>query len=355
MDTSRASLTQALAKTEATSPVMSYETMITPLLIQAAAKPAATSSPGPSNKPEVCTSGYVTFPPYHRTLPSKAQIAKNYVRKAKTSLITASDELLNGLEAVGNFYAYSEQKWETEYQSFERMTSNTSAWEAIDAADKAALLEKTEKRQQKSWGKRWQNYWRPEPAGESSKSGIITHGDGKSAKNKEFSIPPISKDLRKQNKQRPERKISSYQPKHPLRKGRTQERTVRIPLTRKPHFSPPRGRMHPLERQHSRAHQIPEQQALESNEEDEEDLGTPWSGLETVAEEHFWGEETWGEKERMRGDEGIGAAEGEGDYEREGKREREDGEEDCDGFEAGGELCLRHESCIREAMAIGGA
>jgi hypothetical protein len=34
--------------------------------------------------------------------------------------------------------------------------------------------------------------------------------------------------------------------------------------------------------------------------------------------------------------------------------ERDCGEQDCEGFEAGGELCTRHESCAREAMATRG-
>lgn len=104
--------------------------------------------------------------------------------------------------------------------------------------------------------------------------------------------------------------------------------------------------MYPLERQprracrsHQRRNRISEPESGDGGEEEEEeeDLGTPWSGLETVAEEHCFGE-------RTREDEGIG-------------RNCEEGnryELECGGLEVGGELCLRHESCRREAMAFGG-
>lgn len=350
-DLSRDHLAQALAKTEATSPTMSYETMISPLLLQTDTKYVVPSSSRPNHEPIVYTSGYVTFPPYHKSSDSKAQTIKKCAKKVKNCLITVGDKFLTGLEAVGNFYAYSEQKWESEYQPFERVTLNSPLWEAIDAVDKAALLEKAqkaEKHQQNSWGKTLRNYWKPKPAEQFSTKSILVHGDREDAKNKEPSIEPIAKRLRKQNEQRPERMQPSHKPRRPLWRGQTQKRTKHSRPTRQPHFSPPRGRMHPLERQHSRpGHNqqqpsiAPEQQAPES-EEDDEDLGTPWWGLETVAEGPFYGAEAWEDGQGMLDDEGIGEGGG-------------DGEADCGGLEAGGELCLRHESCVREAMAIGGA
>jgi hypothetical protein len=106
--------------------------------------------------------------------------------------------------------------------------------------------------------------------------------------------------------------------------------------------------MYPLERQPRsacRSHQLQNQiSEPERSDGEEEDLGTPWSGLETVAEEHCFGEQTREDEERVGDDEGIG-------------RNCEDGngyELESDGLEVGGELCLRHESCRREAMALGG-
>jgi hypothetical protein len=338
--TSRDLLLQALARTEATSPIMSYETMITPLLLQTIGKPVVPSSSRPSNELIVYTSGYVTFPPYQKAPNSRVNITKKFAKKIKTCLATVSNKFLAGLQAVGKFYAHGEQKWESEYKPFERETSNASVWEAIDAADKAALIEKAqkaEKQKQRSWSNKCRNYWKPNTIGQSSTSNNLALCDGEHAKNEEANIPPIPKDLRMQNNQRPERMQNSHQPNFPLKRWMTQERPERIQLSQQRHFSPPKGRMHPLERQPRRAHQqlniLPEQQAPESEEED--DLGTPWSGLETMAEEHFFGEEPWEDADRML-DEGIG-------------------EEECDGLEAGGELCLRHESCVREAMAICGA
>jgi hypothetical protein len=350
-DLSRDHIAQALAKTEAMSPTMSYETMISPLLLQTDTKYVVPSGFRPNHNPAAYTSGYVTFPPFHKSSNSKAQTAKKYAKKVKNCLITVGNKFLTGLEAIRNFYAYSEQKWESEHQPFERVTSNSQVWEAIDAVDKAALLEKAqkaEKHQQNSWGKALRNYWKPKPAEQFSTNNILAHGDREDAKNEEPSIPPIAKRLRKQNEQRPERMQPSHKPHRPLRRRQTQERTEHRRPTRQAHFSPPRGRMHPLERQHSRTGHnqqqpsiAPEQQAPES-EEDDEDLGTPWSALETVVEEPFFGGEAWEDEQRMLDDEGIGEGGG-------------DGEGDCGGLEAGGELCLRHESCVREAMAIGGA
>jgi hypothetical protein len=107
--------------------------------------------------------------------------------------------------------------------------------------------------------------------------------------------------------------------------------------------------MYPLERQprsacrsHQRQNQISEPERNDGDEE--EGLGTPWSWLKTVAKEHCFGERGWEDDEMVGDDEGIG-------------RNCEDGngcELECDGLEVGGEPCLRHESCRKEAMALGG-
>jgi hypothetical protein len=97
--------------------------------------------------------------------------------------------------------------------------------------------------------------------------------------------------------------------------------------------------MYPFKRQPRSAccsHQLQNQISEPESDDGEEgeDLGTPWSGLETVAEEHWFGEQTREDEERVGDDEGIG-------------RNCEDGngyELESDGLEVGGELCLWHES-----------
>jgi len=305
------------------------------------------SSSRPNNEPIVYTSSYATFPPYHKIPDSNARIVKKYTRNVKTSLITVGNKVLTGLQKTGIFYASSEQKSQSEYRPFDRLTSSTSSRESVDAADKAALFGKAEKRQQNSWTKALRNYWRLDPAGACRKSDTLVHSDGLDLKDEEPSIPSISKQLRKLNKQRLERMQSLRQPLHLLKRGRTRDRTECIPLMSEPNFSPPRRRR-PLGRQYSRVcHQqdreVPE---VGENEEDDEDLGTPWSGLQTEAGGHIFGEQAQRDEERMRDDGGIGEEIGEA---------KGCEEENCDGFEASGELCLRHGSCTKEAMAIGEA
>jgi hypothetical protein len=316
---------------------MSYETITTPLFVHTAAKPAVPSSSRPYNEPIAYTSGNATFP-YHKTPNSNAQIVKICARKVKTGLVTVGNKILTGLQEAGSFNAPNEQKWQSEHQPFERLASNIPSWESVDATDKAVLLSKAEKHQPKSWTKALRNYWRPQPAGASCKSGDLANSDNLDPKDEEPNIRSISRQLQKLNERRLERMQSLHQPLRLLKRGRSRDRTERIPLMSEPHFSPPRRRKQPLGSQRSGACQRQDREVPEVGENergDEEDLGTPWSGLQTAAQGHFYGEQAWRDEER------IGEAKG-------------CEEENCDGFEAGGELCLRHKSCVTEATTIGG-
>lgn len=317
---SRDPLREALARTEATSPMMSYETMLTPRVFQTIGEPAIPLGSRISNEPIVRRSDYVTFPAYHKTPNPQAHIAKKCVKKIKTCLTSASDKLLAGLQAIGDFYVSSEQKWESEYPTLrQRATPDASARQA------------TKTLRPTSWVKKLHDYWKPEPAQRRPRTRTRAMpslgGDGEAA------IPHESGALRRRNAQRRER----------IRGAQLL-----------PRFSPPEGRMCPLERQPRGTHHhcrpcLPE--TAEPESEEEQCLGTPWSGLQTVAEEGFFGELASEEEGKsMRDDKGFGGCDGEG----EGEGEVDDGNDglECDGLEAGGELCLRHESCVREAMAI---
>jgi len=336
-------LSEALASTGAASPIVSHETMNTPIVLQSIGEPAKPSGPKPINEPIVYGSSYVTFPAYRKTTKSKANITNKCAKMGKNCLTTAGTGFLTSLQAAGEFYAHSEQEWDTEYQTFGRVISNsTSVLETIDAADNAAHLKKPQKHSRSSWAQKIQSYWKPEPATRPITSNLL------SPNNEEAFNPPISSCLQKQNRQRPECMRSSHLTDHPLHHGRMPQRCERIPLIRQPRFSSPEERNCQPERQPRRAYRVyqlqkPQRIAVNSGEEevwdeDEEEnlLRTPWSGLEAITEEEYTGEQAWGTGD----DEGIGGNDDDG--------------MGCDGFEADGELCLRHKICAKEAMTLSG-
>lgn len=344
--------------------------------------------------------------------------AKKYCNNIKTCLWRIMNKLGAGAQVVSDFYTNGERKWETEYSKESKLSETTAfgAIDRLEKKNMRKIELASERRRQKSLGHNLREYWRPTPSDITLRDGNIgcqdtssdtfahlcTENEGRIrvGNGTETNIPSIIHKTQERIQQRQKRhkfKAQMREP-HPLlmkraerkynqpspRLGEQQiERIQRPRLRRLPQLVEERQQLQQLllrqeEEQAEKQYHQEEVQKWEQLQPCKQRAHqahllpstpastTPLSQLKTIQEVCQERDQEVQDREQEGGYFPFMPSSSFSGFQhsisfrgRHDADSDDDGweeEEHCCGFEsyAGGEMCLRHESCLVEGMGLRG-